>query len=1123
MPAKRGRNQDLPISPGTLQFATPTPQSNARALAAAQAFTLLHTPPDKRFSRQTPQSLSDNAIATPMNLITPTKPSAPTHQPSASTPKATLSPGDVEFVNSIAPSPDCASLTPQQRADAQEDAFFARIYPPFEQPDFVKDTEEEVAGENLPLWSDDDEERSDDDEDMPHLLSESDTDSDSDEDYNSAEDAEDDVPLDTLRNKLIMRKKKMNMPSGHERRNLLHLPHDKTAIRMFRSTRPDNRSERCLSSCDNDHWTVTAAPNQPKMAVITERKGGKHTNNRSFTVPDTRVLKAMKLLAPEMMVNAMLPTSCTCKRECHRHLTFDLMTNARLEVASATSEAGVGELLTGKLRATPGKYTVNNRECCQMHFAAVYGVYKPKVKLAFEVANGSPTAAPFNTRDVRLQHPAPQRTLCWTFWTTFFDMYCQQPNDDERLFPTEKTLDNIYEEYFKPWCHAQGVHEGLPGISLFKKTRWHEDFKNVKKQKNHNHCRCNTCANLKAKLFATFLNPADYAEVKQVWRTHDTAVKAWRDMEAHLKAQAKTNPHEVIVICHDATQAMGFPRVSNRPNKNLTKTRFNWVPWLAHDLGRDRYDYVYMPKGRWKKDANFLCTMMQALIFRAKTDYTHPNHQARRAVWVADNGPENKNNEVLAFCCDLVTSGLLDCVELLFGEVGHTHNGVDAAHSIHNRSIGKFVSGDIGHFVRHYPYGFHKHVPSASILTQVYDWKRYYDGHLRKLSGYTKTQADNAVVRGWRIARNAQNEVEVRWKADPAMDKYWRGQDGGEHSAGFTMFNSMPTGVPPLVKPKEAIMQPEHLAELKGKMFQEVMDAQRLGPCVMWNYNAAKNGGEVPMTPTEDEIPMGQWGKTHLVGAIRGKQGIVRVVEKFFGGDTRATMFAPTVGANQEHLVATGQRFHFSGDGAILEGRQLPNLRYANQPATASLMYKHSNNVAHRNNRNKKRKQPPADDAAEHHEEKSDREEKSDEPDQEPLPDYVQGGDWNASEGNQFFELDFKKCIVGKMFVSKVIFEDGQDGIQVGKILTKEPVSAQEPRKMVFTGKMLACTKPCFMKACLSATWNPTGQVETIHNWQVLAYFSHMNKNKTFPATVAKILKGREDIEWKEVEPQVHD
>ena len=61
------------------------------------------------------------------------------------------------------------------------------------------------------------------------------------------------------------------------------------------------------------------------------------------------------------------------------------------------------------------------------------------------------------------------------------------------------------------------------------------------------------------------------------------------------------------------------------------------------------------------------------------------------------------------------------------------------------------------------------------------------------------------------------------------------------------------------------------------------------------------------------------------------------------------------------------------------------------------------------------------------------------------------------------------------------------------------------------------------MKACLSATWNPTGQVETIHNWQVLAYFSHMNKNKTFPATVAKILKGREDIEWKEVEPQVHD
>ena len=196
-----------------------------------------------------------------------------------------------------------------------------------------------------------------------------------------------------------------------------------------------------------------------------------------------------------------------------------------------------------------------------------------------------------------------------------------------------------------------------------------------------------------------------------------------------------------------------------------------------------------------------------------------------------------------------VTSSPADSwtVELLFGEVGHNHNGVDAAHSIHNRSVGKFMSGDIGDFVRHFPQGFHKHVPSASILTQVYNWKKYYDGHLSKLSGYTKTQNDNAVVRGWRIARNAANDVEVRWKADPAMDKYWRGRDGGDQSIGFTMLHSHPSGIPPLVKPNVDIMRPEHLAELKGKMFMEVMEAQRLGPCVMWNYNAAKRGGEVPM------------------------------------------------------------------------------------------------------------------------------------------------------------------------------------------------------------------------------------------------------------------------------------
>ena len=37
--------------------------------------------------------------------------------------------------------------------------------------------------------------------------------------------------------------------------------------------------------------------------------------------------------------------------------------------------------------------------------------------------------------------------------------------------------------------------------------------------------------------------------------------------------------------------------------------------------------------------------------------------------------------------------------------------------------------------------------------------------------------------------------------------------------------------------------------------------------------NGAKNAGVVPMEPTEDEIPKGEWGKLHLVGAIEGKQG----------------------------------------------------------------------------------------------------------------------------------------------------------------------------------------------------------------------------------------------------------
>jgi hypothetical protein len=92
---------------------------------------------------------------------------------------------------------------------------------------------------------------------------------------------------------------------------------------------------------------------------------------------------------------------------------------------------------------------------------------------------------------------------------------------------------------------------------------------------------------------------------------------------------------------------------------------------------------------------------MYNVIRAAKTG---PNRQARTCVFLADNYSENKNNHVLAFCSELVMHGCrllvlplpifsyvyfrwYDDVTIVYGPVGHTHNGVDAYHRQHNQVL----------------------------------------------------------------------------------------------------------------------------------------------------------------------------------------------------------------------------------------------------------------------------------------------------------------------------------------------------------------------------------------------------------------------------------------------------
>ena len=123
--------------------------------------------------------------------------------------------------------------------------------------------------------------------------------------------------------------------------------------------------------------------------------------------------------------------------------------------------------------------------------------------------------------------------------------------------------------------------------------------------------------------------------------------------------------------------------------------------------------YVYTLHGRLSKGGNRWSTSIFHAI-RAVKNSGHASAAARTLVLIGDNYAENKNNINLDFLTEIVGRGLYDEVQMLFGPVGHTHNGVDANHNIHNTHVGGQVSGTLGEWCARLPQHFHVNAPSQN-------------------------------------------------------------------------------------------------------------------------------------------------------------------------------------------------------------------------------------------------------------------------------------------------------------------------------------------------------------------------------------------------------------------------
>ena len=148
-----------------------------------------------------------------------------------------------------------------------------------------------------------------------------------------------------------------------------------------------------------------------------------------------------------------------------------------------------------------------------------------------------------------------------SFWSIWFDEFCQRPNDDVRLFPANVSYDQIYKTHFEPWYLANGFPKSeKPCYSYWQQARYAPQFEDVKKRAKHFHCRCTVCATLDKQTMNAFASKLSLASWQQARRLHNEAILAWRKLEAHLDALARQSPSDMILLSYDDTKYMSFPR-----------------------------------------------------------------------------------------------------------------------------------------------------------------------------------------------------------------------------------------------------------------------------------------------------------------------------------------------------------------------------------------------------------------------------------------------------------------------------------------------------------------------------------------------------------------------------------
>ena len=493
-----------------------------------------------------------------------------------------------------------------------------------------------------------------------------------------------------------------------------------------------------------------------------------------------------------------------------------------------------------------------------------------------------------------------QNLIATAFWRDFFST-CQTADEVVYFWPVATQMEWVFQKKFPKFCKTYFPTKSVPSKSCMVSARRAREFDNIKNRKDHFHIRCYYCSLLGEERRIGFVTREQEEDNARQQAVHDEEVRLWHSAETSLSFKAMHSPGKTQVYKIDDTNALGVPHCSLRLPKSVAKLyKVPFVPCLLHDVNSNKKMYLYSLKGQHKKGGNRFCTTMFHAFKAAKSDPTSQAASARDAIIIGDNYNENRNITNMCFASEVVMAGWYDSITFLYGLLGHTHNGGDRDHRMHNQLVGKHYSNTLVEWIRKFPDGWPRAGtrPGVAFIDHQYDWDAYYKHDKIKVDAMNQRLTSYGgpfLICSFKIQKEPSGHVTVRYRKSCDHTAPFLGKDGTEASPGFIVLRQRPGGIPPRIRPSPIDGHAKILRDLKKPQLHETMAIQNNGNVDSLNreldwLKRCTTEGIIPVARYPDGehvIKPGNWGSRADISIHPEREPII--IEYLKPVSTRAT------------------------------------------------------------------------------------------------------------------------------------------------------------------------------------------------------------------------------------------